>query len=119
VGRCWRASVVPRRLASRMQRSPAVVRSSSAARRRQPWLMVTVTVVLLLLVVAFVDLKPQVDQQFFFASHDPQLQESNAIDRRFPSGSPLIQSDSSSDISSDAYLERLRPLTSRISSLLS
>jgi predicted RND superfamily exporter protein len=82
-----------------------------------PWLMVAATIVLVLLVSAFVDLEPQVDQQFFFASDDPQLQESNAIDRRFPSGSQLILSVASPDISSDGYLERLQRLTERISSI--
>lgn len=79
--------------------------------------MVVTTIVLFLLVYAFVDLKPQVDQQFFFASDDPQLQESNAIDRRFPSGSQLILSVASHDLSSDAYLERLQRLTQRIASI--
>jgi len=79
--------------------------------------MVGTTVVLWLLVYAFVDLKPQVDEQFFFASDDPQLRESNAINRRFPSGSQLILSVASAHISSDAYLERLRRLTARIVSV--
>lgn len=82
-----------------------------------PGMMLAATVVLLLLVYVFVDLKPQVDQQFFFSSDDPQLQESNAIDRRFPSGSQLILSVSSPDISSNAYLERLERLTGQIAAI--
>jgi predicted RND superfamily exporter protein len=79
--------------------------------------MLAVTVGLVSGVCAFVDLTPRVDQQFFFASDDPQLQESNAIDRRFPSGSQLILSVASPDISSDAYVERLGQLTARIASM--
>src|SRR5437667_153244 len=79
--------------------------------------MVAMTLVVGALVYAFADLTPHVDQQFFFASDDPQLQESNRIDERFPSGSQLILSVASPDISSDAYLERLRQLTERIASI--
>src|ERR671934_2074936 len=96
-----------------------MVSSQSAPRWRLPALMVATTVGLLLLVAWLVDLKPEVDQQFFFASDDPQLRESNVIDRRFPSGSQLILSVSSPDISSAAYLERLERLTEQISSIRS
>jgi uncharacterized protein len=82
-----------------------------------PWLMIGVAALLFGLVATFVDLTPRVDQQFFFSSDDPQLQESNAIDRRFPSGSQLILSVSAPDISSDAYVDRLRQLTERIASV--
>src|SRR5437868_15112103 len=81
------------------------------------WLMIAATAVLLVFVYAFVDLRPRVDQYFFFASDDPQLQESNTIDQRFPSGSQLILSVASPDISSDAYLERLEKLTERIAAM--
>src|SRR2546430_14205017 len=81
--------------------------------------MLAITASLLGLVYAFVDLRPRVDQQFFFSSDDPQLQESTEIDRRFPSGSQLILSVSSPDISSDRYLDQLRQLTERISAIKS
>src|SRR5207244_1526897 len=92
-------------------------KSTRAKGRGLHWLMLAITVGLLGVVYFFVDLTPRVDQQFFFASDDPQLQESNAIDRRFPSGSQLILSVSSPDISSDAYIERLRQLTERVASI--
>jgi uncharacterized protein len=79
--------------------------------------MLAVTSVLLILVYAIVDLQPRVDPHFFFSSDDPQLQESATIDQRFPSGSQLILSVSSPDISSDSYLERLRQMTERIASV--
>src|SRR5438067_978684 len=84
---------------------------------RPHWLMLAITLGLMGAVLALVDLTPRVDQHFFFASDDPQLQESNAIDRRFPSGSQLILSVSSPDISSDAYIERLAKLTERIAAM--
>jgi predicted RND superfamily exporter protein len=83
------------------------------------WLMLGVTVILLGLVATLVDLKPRVDGNFFFSSTDPQFQESKKIDGRFPSGSQLIISVSSSDISSERYLERLQQLTRKIKSIQS
>lgn len=62
----------------------------------------------------FVDLKPHVDEYFFFSSDDPQFRESHAVDKMFPSGDQLIISVSSNDISSDPYLERLSRLTQAI-----
>src|SRR5437762_14324015 len=97
----------------------SVVKTSSPRERRSSahWLMVALTLLLLGCVAAFVDLKPQVDEHFFFSSSDPQLQESKKIDERFPAGSQLILSVSSPDISSARYLERLRPLTDPIESI--
>jgi uncharacterized protein len=39
------------------------------------WLFLAVSVVLLGLVAVFVDLKPHIDENFFFSSHDPIAQE--------------------------------------------
>jgi uncharacterized protein len=81
------------------------------------WLMLALTVVLCFLVLKFVDLRPQVGQNFFFSSDDPSFQEDAEIDRMFPSGSQLIVSVASPDISSNSYLERLGRLTQRIESV--
>jgi predicted RND superfamily exporter protein len=83
----------------------------------QHWLMLAFTVILFVLVVVFVDLKPHVDENFFFSSHNPKLQESSAIDRMFPSGSQLVISVASSDISSERYLDRLAHLTRELQSV--
>lgn len=64
-----------------------------------------------------VDLTPHVDQQFFFSSDDPQLQESNAIDRRFPSGSQLILSVAAPNIAAGPYLERVQRLSARLAAM--
>src|SRR5205823_1566539 len=58
-----------------------------------------------------------VDENFFFSTSDPQFQESKKIEERFPAGSQLILSVSSSNISSGPYLERLAQLTDRIKSI--
>jgi predicted RND superfamily exporter protein len=79
--------------------------------------MIAVTVILFVLVAALVDLKPRVDENFFFSTSDPQFQESKKIDERFPAGAQLIISVSSPDISSEGYLERLGQLTQKIKSI--
>ena len=81
------------------------------------WLMLALVPVLFVLVAVFVDLDPQVGQNFFFASSDPEFQSSAKIDRMFPSGSQLILSISSEDISAPHYLERIAKLTDQIQSL--
>src|SRR5205085_10733216 len=81
------------------------------------WLMLALTLVLFGFVALLVDLKPHVDENFFFSTSDPQFQESKKIEERFPAGSQLILSVSSSNISSGPYLERLAQLTDRIKSI--
>ncbi len=79
--------------------------------------MLAFPAILFCLVAAFVDLKPQVDENFFFSSNDPQYHESAKIDRMFPSGSQLIVSVGSPLISSEHYLERLAQLTRQLQSV--
>jgi predicted RND superfamily exporter protein len=81
------------------------------------WLMLALPVILLGLVAFFVDLKPRVDENFFFSSNDPEFHESAKIDRIFPSGSQLIISVASPRISSEHYLERLAQLTRQLQSV--
>ena len=81
------------------------------------WAMLALTVLLFGLVALFVDLKPRVDENFFFSSNDPHFQESAKIDKIFPSGSQLIVSVASPRISSERYLERLAQLTRQLQSI--
>jgi len=54
------------------------------------WEMLGVTVVLFVLVAVFVDLKPAVDENFFFSTSDPGVRESKKVEQRFPSQPQLI-----------------------------
>src|SRR5437016_10825881 len=78
------------------------------------WWMLAVTVGLLGLVAAFVDLKPVVEENFFFSTSDPGFGQSKKIERRFPSQPELILAVSSRDISSSRYLGRIQRLTERV-----
>src|SRR5437667_528740 len=81
------------------------------------WEMLAVTVVLFVLVAVFVDLKPVVDENFFFSTSDPQFQQSKKIERRFPSQPEVILAASSRDISSPRYLGRIQKLTQQINTI--
>ncbi len=81
------------------------------------WWMLAVTVGLLGLVAAFVDLKPVVEENFFFSTSDPGFGQSKKIERRFPSQPELILAVSSRDISSSRYLGRIQRLTREIQAI--
>src|SRR5216110_1149942 len=81
------------------------------------WLMLIITGLLLFLVATFVDLRPVVDENFFFSTGDPGIQQTKKIERRFPSQPEVILAVSSRDISSARYLGRIQRLTQRAHSI--
>src|SRR5438477_7267727 len=81
------------------------------------WDMLAVTAVLFVVVVVFVDLKPVVEENFFFATSDPGFGQSKKIDERFPSQPQLVLAISSSDISSPQYFERIQKVTQQVEQL--
>ena len=80
------------------------------------WEMLGVTVALFVLVLVFVDLKPVVEENFFFSTSDPGFGQSKKIEQRFPSQPQLILAISSRDISSPRYLQRIQKLTQEVES---
>src|SRR5438094_9370963 len=78
------------------------------------WLMLVITGVLFLLVATFVDLKPVVDENFFFSTNDPGILQTKKIERLFPSQPEVILAVWSRDISSPRYLSRIQKLTQRV-----
>src|SRR5947207_8652786 len=82
-----------------------------------PWLMLAIICALLLSVAVLVDLSPVVDQNFFFSTNDPGIQQTKKIEQRFPSQPEVILAVSSRDISSARYLERIQKLTQRVQSI--
>jgi predicted RND superfamily exporter protein len=81
------------------------------------WEMLAATLVLFVLVVVFVDLKPVVEENFFFSTSDPGFGQSKKIEQRFPSQLQLILAVSSADISSPRYLQRIQKLTREIEAI--
>jgi len=80
------------------------------------WLALAVTLALFGCVARFVDLKPVVDENFFFSSRDPGVEQSKKIEKHFPS-QPEIVLAVSGDISSARYLSRIQRLTERVQSI--
>src|SRR5437870_13587251 len=81
------------------------------------WLMLLVTIVLFGLVATFVDLRPVVDENFFFSTSDPQFRQSKKIEQHFPSRPELMLTVSSENISSPRYLGRLQKLTHQVDAI--
>lgn len=78
------------------------------------WLVLLGTAALFGLVAVFVDLKPVVDENFFFSTSDPQFRQTKKIEKRFPSQTQVIFAVASSDISSSRFLGRIQRLTARL-----
>jgi uncharacterized protein len=78
------------------------------------WWMLLLTAVLFGVVAVFVDLRPVVDENFFFSSRDPQFRQTKKIEKQFPSQTEVIFAVSSHDISSPRYLQRIQTLTRRL-----
>jgi uncharacterized protein len=74
------------------------------------------TILFLLFVFRYVDLKPRVDQNFFFSSDDPQLQADRQISKLFIQEPQLIVG-AGGQIHSPAYLRKVRALTAELSAL--
>src|SRR6266542_6423199 len=81
------------------------------------WWMLALTVALFVLVAAVVDLKPVVDENFFFSTSDPQFRQSKKIEQRFPSRPEVILTVSSRNISSPRYLGRIQKLTQQVNTI--
>src|SRR5437588_394043 len=81
------------------------------------WEMLGLTAMLFVIVAVFVDLKPVVDENFFFSTSDPGVQQSKKVEQRFPSQPQLILAVSSQDISSPRYLGRIQRLTQQIQTM--
>ena len=81
------------------------------------WVMLAIAGVLFALVATFVDLRPVVDENFFFSTSDPGIQQTKKIEHQFPSQPEVILTVSSRDISSSRYLGRIQKLTQRVHSI--
>src|SRR5437879_12361601 len=81
------------------------------------WWMLAVTAVLFVLIAALVDLRPVVEENFFFSTSDPGFGQSKKIEQRFPSQPQLVLAVSSGDISSPRYFERIQKLTRAVESI--
>jgi predicted RND superfamily exporter protein len=70
-----------------------------------------ITAVVVMVFLHFVDLKPQVGENFFFSKNDPQVRSDNEISRTFPGEMTEIDLTVSGDIASSAYADRIHALS--------
>ncbi|MBI1977857.1 MAG: MMPL family transporter [Candidatus Omnitrophica bacterium] len=80
------------------------------------WLCFGLTVLSLIILISYVDLKPQVDPNFFFSSDDPEFKADKKISELFPQPSQILMG-VKGNIRSDEYIQRLRRLSNQLSSL--
>lgn len=78
------------------------------------WLCLLFVAVLVWVLVMFVDLKPQVGQNFFFATDNPAFQQAQKIEKTFITQQFLIMTATSSEIESDWYYKSIEKLTNRL-----
>ncbi|MFW6012097.1 MAG: MMPL family transporter, partial [bacterium] len=75
-----------------------------------PWAILLLAAAAVAVVVFLVDLTPRVEEDFFFASDDPQLRASARIEETLPSGAQVLVRAAAPDPRSPEALERLRRL---------
>ena len=86
-------------------------------RSRSQWIAAGICAALGLTVVLWVDLTPEIRDDFFFASDDPQLQSSREIESEFGSAPQVFVAARSSQIASRQYLGRISRLTEALSAI--
>lgn len=82
----------------------------------QPLFWCGVTVFSAVLFYFVVDLKPKVDENFFFSSDDPQFQADKSISKLFPQPPQIILS-AKGNLSSEGYQKKMAELTDKLLSL--
>jgi predicted RND superfamily exporter protein len=118
----WHAANLHRSCESRRLTPPAaakllIVVSMAKKPVWAHWLILALTTLLFVLVAKWVDLKPVVDENFFFSSGDAALRQSKKIEKWFPSQPEVILNIASGDISSARYLSRIAKLTREIQAI--
>jgi predicted RND superfamily exporter protein len=78
------------------------------------WAFITVCVLAGVALVAFVDLTPEVEADFFFSTDDPQLQGARQIERQFGSAPQIFIVARGEQLFSERYLERIRSVTGEL-----
>jgi predicted RND superfamily exporter protein len=78
------------------------------------WVSLALALACLGLVAAFVDLSPEVEGEFFFATDDPQVQVSEAVNERFPAGAQIVLRVADLVGDREDYLRRVSALTDEL-----
>lgn len=82
-----------------------------------PAVSLALTALLAAATAAWVDLRPRVDERFFFAADSPAYREALALQQRFSSQQLLVVTAEADDLGSEAYRKRLEQLTRKLERL--
>src|SRR5688500_8334253 len=83
-------------------------------RTRAQWAALALCTLLGVVLFTFVDLRPEVEADFFFSTDDPQLQGARVIDREFGSAPQIFIAAQSARLLSADHLQRIRRLTEEL-----
>jgi predicted RND superfamily exporter protein len=78
------------------------------------WIALVATALLGLAVLGFVDLEPKVDDDFFFASDDPQIRGERELRRKFGEAPAILIAVRSEAVLTRPYLERIEAFTAAL-----
>ena len=78
--------------------------------------VLVVTAIVAVMFFRVVDLKPQVEENFFFSKQDPQVRADTEIVRTFPQSTQIVLA-AAGDIASPAYVERVRRMSAELSAV--
>lgn len=82
------------------------------------WTFIGITVLSLFVIIRFVNLVPQVDNDFFFSSDDPQFQSEQRISDLFKRNDTQIIISASGAINSEEYAENIKNLTEELKAIV-
>jgi len=82
------------------------------------WTFIGITVLSLFVIIRFVNLVPQVDNDFFFSSDDPQFQSEQRISDLFKRNDTQIIISASGTINSEEYAENIKNLTEELKAIV-
>lgn len=84
---------------------------------REVWTFLGLTILSFIFIAKFVNLAPQVDQNFFFSSNDPQFVSEEKISELFLRNDAQLILSATGDIFTKDYTNRVKDLTHRISAI--
>ena len=90
---------------------PSENRHTKGVLPRQLWVFLFLTLLSIAVIVKFVNLKPEVTDDFFFSNKDPQFQSEKKISKLFVRNDSMIIISATGDIESDLYREKIQDLS--------
>ncbi|MCF7907462.1 MAG: MMPL family transporter [Candidatus Omnitrophica bacterium] len=94
-----------------------MLKAITAALKLKFILIILLTAANIFVIAKYIDLTPQVDQNFFFSSHDPQAQAEGRISKIFKRQDDQLIISAEGKIDSPLYLKKVEDLSAKINAL--